>query len=225
MSSIETILFDLDGTLLDTAPDMTYALNLQRQKHHKSHLDLAHVRPIVGNGSRAILKLGFDIDDAHPEYPSYLKEFLDLYQANLLRETRLFPEMETVLAYIESCHLPWGIVTNKPGRFAYDLLRSLNLFDRAAWIVCGDSLPNRKPHPDPILFACEKLNKKPTQCVYIGDNAVDVIASKAAGTQSLIALYGYIAQTENPYLWDADGYIQNPLEIIAWLKQAHLIIK
>jgi N-acetyl-D-muramate 6-phosphate phosphatase len=214
---IQTVLFDLDGTLLDTAPDLTFALNQQRLQHHLPPLELAAVRPFIGYGSRAILKAGFDIDDNHPQYAGYLEEFLNLYQTHLAHSTQLFPEMEHVLSFLEQQDMPWGIVTNKPARFTDELLKLLDLDQRASCVVSGDQLAKRKPHPDTILFACEQLNKHPAQCVYIGDNMIDVIASKAAGTKSLVALYGYIQTSEDPYAWQADGYIQKPLEIIEWL--------
>jgi phosphoglycolate phosphatase len=125
--------------------------------------------------------------------------------------------MLEVLATLEQQQIIWGIVTNKPSRFTFEILKAMQLEERAAVIVCGDSLPKRKPHPDQILHACNALEQNPKECVYIGDTEIDVTASKAAGTKSLVAMYGYIAPNENPADWKADGYINKPLDIIDWL--------
>lgn len=217
MNKVNTILFDLDGTLLDTAPDLAGALNQLRINHHLTELPLPVIRPTVGYGSRAMLKLGFNVDENHPRYTSLLEEFLALYQVQLTKQTKLFPKMEQVLKHLEDQHIPWGIVTNKPSRFTFDLLKALKLEHRAACIICGDSLSKRKPDPDQILHACQLLKQEPSTCLYVGDTSIDVIASKAAGTKSLVALYGYISHDEDPYSWKADGYVQEPIEIIDWL--------
>lgn len=217
MTAIQTVLFDLDGTLLDTAPDMAYALNQLRYAHQLPELPLSAIRPLVGYGSKALLKLGFNIDDSHPDYINLLEDFFSLYQTHLANSTKLFPEMETVLNYLEKQQIPWGIVTNKPYRFTFDILKALELQHRAACIICGDTLQKRKPDPDSILHACNLLKQDPTTCLYIGDTLVDVTASKAAGVKSLVVLYGYIGVEENPYSWNADGYVQTPSDIISWL--------
>jgi len=216
---IKCILFDLDGTLLDTAPDMAFALNQQRNKHGLPELPYSLIRPHVGYGSKAILNVGFEISDDHPTYSTLLTEFLMLYEEYLLNSTELFPQMDKVLSYIEALKLPWGIVTNKPFRFTHQLLKFLRLDKRAACVICGDTLPTRKPDPATLLHACQQLQMNPSHCLYIGDAAIDVLASKSAGIRSLVALYGYIHQTEDPFTWQADGYINNPIEIIEWLKR------
>lgn len=216
-NKFNTVLFDLDGTLLDTAPDLASALNQQRINHDLAALPLPVIRPTVGYGSRAMLKLGFDVDENHPRYTSLLEEFLSLYQIQLTKQTKLFPEMGQVLKHLEDEHITWGIVTNKPSRFTLDILKALKLEHRAACIICGDSLSKRKPDPDQILHACQLLKQDPGTCLYVGDTSIDVIASKAAGTKSLVALYGYISNDEDPYSWKADGYVQKPIEIIDWL--------
>ena len=217
MNNIHTVLFDLDGTLLDTAPDLAYALNQQLLKHGLPELPLATIRPHVGYGVRALLKVGFQIDANHPRHTALTEEFLALYQTHLARETILFPGIERVLQHLDDQHIPWGIVTNKPARFTFDLLKAMQLHHRAACIICGDSLSKRKPDPDQILHALAQLNTEPRHCLYIGDTEIDVIASKAAGTHSLVALYGYVMPTEDPYTWQADGYVQQAIDIIEWL--------
>lgn len=217
MQKITTLLFDLDGTLLDTAPDLGWALNQLREEHQLPPLEMDLIRPTVGYGSRSMLKLGFDVDEAHPSYSNLVARLLDLYQIRMTQETKPFNGMLDVLAALEQQGIIWGIVTNKPSRFTYEILKAMQLETRAAVIVCGDSLPKRKPNPDQILHACTTLRQKPEECVYIGDTEIDVTASKAAGTKSLVAMYGYIAPDENPTNWEADGYINKPLDIIDWL--------
>lgn len=219
---INSVLFDLDGTLLDTASDLGNALNELRHNHQLPPLPLATIRPYAGYGSREMLKLAFDIDEHHPHYPNYLDHFLQLYQTHLTRTTQFFPGMEELLTQLDERGITWGIVTNKPGRFAFDLLKTMKLDQRAACIVCGDSLSKRKPDPDQILHACDLLNITPANTLYIGDTVIDVTASKAAGTKSIVALYGYIKAEDDPQTWKADGYIQQPKDILEWLPKAIL---
>jgi 2-phosphoglycolate phosphatase len=214
---IDTVLFDLDGTLLDTAPDMAQALNMLRNQHGLPALPLDMIRPLVGYGSKALLGLGFNINDQHQDYPQLLEEFFTAYDKCLSSSTVLFPEMSSVLTHLENKNIPWGIVTNKPARFTHELLDALDLTRRSACTVCGDTLTNRKPHPEPILYACKLLLRTPETTLYIGDTMTDVVASKAAGTHSLVALYGYIGAEENPLAWEADGYIETAGEIIQWV--------
>ena len=219
MTTITTILFDLDGTLLDTAPDMAFALNKLRAANHLPDLPLSIIRPHVGYGSKALLNVGFDVNENDPRYPSLLEAFFNLYQTHLADSTQLFAGMENVLNHLDNLSMPWGIVTNKPERFTLDILKKLNLLERTACVICGDSLAKRKPDPDPILHACELIQQEPMKCLYVGDTEIDVIASKAAGTQSLVALYGYIGTEEDPAKWQADGYVHSPHEIIHYLQQ------
>lgn len=214
---ISTVLFDLDGTLLDTAPDIGNALNQVRHAHKLPPIAHPLIRPFVGYGASAMIKFAFDIDEEHPRYTQLLDELLHAYHDHLTRTTRLFPGMEEVLCHLEKNNIPWGIVTNKQSRFTYDLLKALALDHRSACIICGDSLSKRKPHPDQILHACELIKCKPSETLYVGDTSTDVTASKAAGTKSLVALYGYIKAEEDPHSWKADGYVKEPVDIIEWL--------
>ena len=218
MSDVTMVLFDLDGTLLDTAPDMAHALNSLRDEHDLPHLSLDAIRPHVGYGSKALLKLGFNADEQDAQYASLLSTFFSNYEKCLARSTVLFPGMSEVLTHLEDSNIPWGIVTNKPARFTHDLLDALDLSRRSDCTICGDTLEKRKPHPEPILYACHLLQQPPANTVYIGDAPTDIIASKAAGVRSLAALYGYISKDEDPYAWKADGYIKTPTDIISWLK-------
>ncbi len=214
---IHAILFDLDGTLLDTAPDLGQALNKLLEEYQLPVISLEKFRPFAGHGSRGLLKLGFNIDEHDSRYVALSEKLLGYYQQLLLNTTRLFPGMDDVLIFLEKNNIPWGIVTNKPERFTHKILAGLQLTQRAKCIISGDSLKNRKPHPEPILHACKLLQKKPQHCLYIGDSESDVIASKAAGVNCLTALYGYIPAGENPKTWQADGYIQQPLDLMHWV--------
>jgi 2-phosphoglycolate phosphatase len=214
---IKAVLFDLDGTLLDTATDLGHALNNVLTKRSLTPLSQTLIRPAAGRGCRGLLKAGMDIDEAHPEYKQLCTELLGHYHSHLADTTQFFPGMEAVLQYLEESKTPWGIVTNKPERFTLKLIEKLQLTARAACIVSGDTLKNSKPHPEPILHACQLLQQNPAECLYVGDSEIDVIASRAAGSPVLTALYGYISAEEDPYQWNADGYIKHPDEIITLL--------
>ena len=215
---IKGVLFDLDGTLLDTAPDMADALNAQRAQHQLAPLPFAVIRPYVGYGTRALLKIGFEIDDTHANYQAMAAEYLDLYEQHIIKKTAFFPHVEQVLTELDAASLPWGIVTNKPKRFAHPLFDAFGLVNRAACLVCGDTLPKRKPHPDQILYAAAHMQFNTSDLVYVGDTDIDVAASKQANMPALVALYGYIHADENPYAWQANGYLQSILDIIPWLQ-------
>jgi 2-phosphoglycolate phosphatase len=219
MNTIQAILFDLDGTLLDTAPDLVYALNQVRQSYRMSELPLSSIRSIANMGSKAMLKLAFDVDENDAKFPLLRQQFLKTYEEHIADSTQLFPHIEKVLSYAEERNIPWGIVTNKLTIHVTPLLKALRLDKRVSCLVCGDTLSRNKPDPLPLLHAYQLLRKDPTQCVYIGDAASDVIASKAAQTKSLVALYGYINEKDDPFSWKADGYVHEPIEIIEWLEQ------
>jgi 2-phosphoglycolate phosphatase len=219
MKPIQAVLFDLDGTLLDTAPDLLAALNRVRQEHNMPALPLPILRSIANQGSKAMVKLAFGIDENHPNLGALRQQFLAYYEENIASATRFFPQVEAVLEHLDAQNIPWGIVTNKLTRHTTVLLEALNYTHRPGCVICGDSLATFKPDPAPILHACELLKQTPENCIYVGDAATDVLASKAAGTPSLVALYGYIHESEDPLSWQADGYINEPSEIIGWLKQ------
>lgn len=214
---IKAVLFDLDGTLLDTANDLGIALNRLRASHAETDLPLELIRPAAGKGCKGLLKLGLNMEESHPDFAQFSDKLLDYYLEHLLDTTRLFAGMELVLEYLENANIPWGIVTNKPGKFTQKLVDGLQLSSRAGCIISGDTLPNRKPHPEPILHACKLLQHQPADCLYVGDAEIDMIASKMAGTASLVALYGYISEEDKPHSWQADGYIQRPTDILAWI--------
>ncbi len=217
MKNINVVLFDLDGTLLDTAMDLGSALNHLLIEEQQPTLPYEKIRPEAGRGSKGLLKLGFGIDETDQHFSRLTKRFLALYQQYLLDTTQFFPGIEESLRYLEKQHIPWGIVTNKPAKFTNQLAHHLHLTNRAGCIISGDSLAKQKPHPEPILYACKLLQRQPENCLYIGDSEMDIHASKAAGGFSLAAMYGYIPTSVNPQDWKADGYIHHARDIIDFL--------
>jgi N-acetyl-D-muramate 6-phosphate phosphatase len=214
--SPRAVLFDLDGTLLDTAPDMIGALNELRIEHALEKLPALQVRPAVSHGSARLVKLGFP-DALGERFGALQRRFLEIYAARLSAETRLFEGMEQVLAELSSRNLAIGIVTNKPGRLTEALLGDLKLRERFACVVSGDTLAERKPHPLPMLHAAEAAGAAPQECLYVGDAERDVQAAHAAGMRALVATYGYLGEDEDWHLWGADGSIDRPLELLTWL--------
>lgn len=218
-TKIRTILFDLDGTLLDTAPDLAYALNQVLEKNGCKPMPFTSIRPAASHGTIALIRTGFGIEPGDEMFETYRQELLDVYRNNLSRETCLFPGMAELLDEIEKRELNWGIVTNKPGFLTEPLLEELGLIDRPACIVSGDSTPQRKPDPEPMLHACQLAGSEASQCLYIGDAQRDIEAGRNANMRTLIALYGYIAEHDNPSEWGADSSISHPDEILRWVDQ------
>jgi len=205
MPKIKTVLFDLDGTLADTAPDLAGALNHVLKKHGHQPLPYETIRPFVSHGGIALTTLGFGKE--HPEFDSLYKELLAHYEANIANETVLFAGMHELLLELEANNINWGVVTNKPAWLTEPLLDALNLSSRASAIVSGDTLEQRKPHPAPILYACEQAGSKAEECIYIGDAERDIEAGNRAGMHSIIALFGYIAESDTPDNWGAHASI------------------
>lgn len=218
MGDIKTVLFDLDGTLIDTAPDMANSLNILLKEENKPELPYETIRPVVSNGSIALVNLAFgdEIDESHLQY---LKQrYLEIYQENLCVDTKLFDGMEKLLQTIEEQDMNWGVVTNKPAWLTDPLMEQMNLAVRAACIVSGDTTSNRKPHPEPMYHACLAAGSKPHQCLYVGDAQRDIEAGKNAGMMTIIAAYGYIGEWENTDDWCADATISSPDEIIRFIR-------
>ena len=216
--AIKCVLLDLDGTLVDTAPDMAFALNQTLSRHDREPLPQAMIRSSVSLGGAALVKLAFHMAESDPDFTRIRDEFLTIYRANLCRHSRLFPGMEQVLARLERSSMPWGIVTNKPAWLTNPLTQALQLDTRSACIVSGDTLAQRKPHPAPLLHACKLLRRSAQETVYVGDDRRDVQAGSSAGAATLVARYGYIGPNEDPQTWGADGYIDRPEEILSWIE-------
>jgi N-acetyl-D-muramate 6-phosphate phosphatase len=214
--ALEAVLFDLDGTLLDTAPDMIGALNSLRLESGLAPMPFDALRPAVSHGSSRLVSIAFA--DADPQHFALLqRRFLELYGARISAETRLFEGMDRVLAELSQRELPVGIVTNKPARLTDSLLEELGLRERFACVVSGDTLNQRKPHPLPMLHAAQLAGASPAACVYVGDAERDVQAAHAAGMRALVATYGYLGVDEDWQAWHGDGFIAEPLQLLAWL--------
>ncbi len=214
---IDAVLFDLDGTLVDTAPDLAAALNRVRSARGLAPLPLAHLRPHASHGSRGLIGAGMGVTPDDPAYVPLRDAFLVHYEAALCVESAPFAHVETLLAAIEARALAWGVVTNKALRYTAPLLAQLGLEARAKAIVCGDTTPHAKPHPAPLVEAARRLGVPPARCVYVGDAERDVIAGTAAGMRTIVARYGYIRDDETPDQWGADGVIDTPEELLRWL--------
>jgi len=211
------VLFDLDGTLLDTAPDLAAALNAARSLRALAPLPFSAIRPSVSHGSFALARIGCDFDEGSEAFERFRLDLLESYAANVARESSLFDGMDELLGRLESIGIPWGIVTNKPEYLTAPLLHALDLTERAAVVICGDTAPNKKPHPEPLLLAASRINARPERCVYIGDAERDIVAGKAAGMTTVVALYGYIGTCDAPLEWGADAAINHPRELPVWL--------
>ena len=211
---IEAVLFDLDGTLIDTAPDMGGALNRLLQEENYAPLPLASIRPHVSRGGLVLTRLGFANKVGADEIEPLRLRFLQLYRAGIADESRMFDGFENILVELERRELPWGIVTNKPEWLTLPLLRELGLDRRAAVVIGGDTLPNRKPHPEPLQEAAARLGIDCEKCVYVGDDERDIIAGKAANMKTLIAAYGYIDDADAIHGWNADGIIDSPAALL-----------
>ena len=216
--TVKAVLFDLDGTLVDTAPDLGGALNLLLRRYDKPELPLSRSRPLVSMGARGMLEIGFGLTPIHAEYEAMKTEYLALYEANLCRDTRLFDGMQNLLTTLEQRAIPWGIVTNKHSRFTLPLLAALNLDRRTQCIISGDSVAQPKPHPGGLLAAADVLSVTPsTDIVYVGDDERDIQAALAAKMTPVVARYGYLGNGNPPTKWGAKLYIDYPLELLQTL--------
>jgi len=211
---IKAVLFDLDGTFADTAPDLAAALNHTRTIRELPPLPLETVRTQASHGSRGLLKLGFDIEPDHPAYLTLREIFLDYYERNICVHTTLFSDMAALIDELEHREIKWGIVTNKPHRFTLPLMQALGYAERAGCMISGDTCAHAKPHPEPMLKACELIGVTPAQCLYLGDDLRDMQAANAAGMRGIIANYGYVSDCASIESWNAYGSIDKPTELL-----------
>jgi phosphoglycolate phosphatase len=213
---MKAVLFDLDGTFADTAPDLSYALNAMRSARGLAPVPLDATRPVTSHGARGLLDVGFDMTPEHVEYASFRKEFLDRYEQDLCRETTLFAGMPELLDGLEARGLKWGIVTNKAERFAIPLIELLGVGARCACVIGGDTTGKLKPHPDPLYAAARMLNLEPSACAYVGDDRRDIEAGRAAGMRTIAVRYGYLNGGE-PDAWGADAVVDCPQDVLRHL--------
>lgn len=217
--TIKAVLFDLDGTLLDTAGDLIAALNYVLQLDNKPPLTHLQVRNHVSQGAKAMLSFAYGCEIDSDFCQQRWQLLVDFYRQNLNTHTVYFDGMETVLNELENSGIKWGIVTNKPAFLTDPLAQLLGLDKRTNCIISGDTLAHRKPHPAPVLHACDILQCAPCETVFVGDDERDIVAGREAGTKTLAATYGYILPTDQPNAWQADMCIDTPLQILNWINQ------
>jgi 2-phosphoglycolate phosphatase len=211
------VLFDLDGTLVDTAEDLAAAVNRCQTRRGLTPTPLQDLRPWTSHGARGLIRRAFGIEPADAGYEALRAEFLDHYEQALCVHSRLYDGIEQTLAAIEASNRLWGVVTNKPARFTGPLLRALGLEGRAACVVSGDTTARPKPDPGPILHALDACSVQPHDCVYIGDDPRDVQAGRAAGVHTVAAAYGYLGGADDVAAWGADLVIRQPLDLLRWI--------
>lgn len=215
---ISAVLFDLDGTLIDTAPDFAHVLNGMRQRRQLPDIPYERIHQTVSEGARALVELGFELSEGAEGFEALRQELLDNYMNGLSVHSRLYPDMETVLDWLESRTIPWGIVTNKPSLYAEPLLRDLMLSERCGSLVCPDHVKQRKPHAEPILLACAQLGADAAHSVYVGDHRRDIEAGHNAGSITVACTYGYIHESDPVSNWGADYTINNASELVQLLE-------
>lgn len=216
----QAILFDLDGTLADTAPDLAAALNFMRESRNLPTTPYLSLRPFASAGARGLLAAGFKITPEHSDYEAMRVEFLNNYESAIAEKSQLFTHVNILLDGISTLGLPWGIVTNKAERFTTPLIPLLGL-QNAACIISGDTTAHTKPHPEPLLEAARRIQIEPQHCWYIGDDLRDIQAGQAAGMQTIAAAWGYCGATE-PTNWNASAVLDTPLELLQLIRAKHL---
>ncbi len=213
---IQAVLFDLDGTFADTAPDLGYAVNLMRKARNLPPVPEEKTRPVTSSGARGLLGAGFGITPEHADYLAMRDEFLNLYEANLCHKTRLFDGMAQLIDALEARALTWGIVTNKAERFALPLMNLLGYGKRSACVIGGDTTGKMKPHPEPLYAAAKAIKIAPEHCLYVGDDERDIQAGRAAGMKTIAVRYGYLNGSD-PAAWGADAVVDKPLNILDFM--------
>ncbi len=217
-ADIEAILFDLDGTLIDSAPDLGAAADKMRTDRGLASLAADLYRPMAGAGARGMLGVAFGMTPDHPDYNAMREEFFVNYERRMTELTYVFDGVTELIAQLHQRGLPWGVVTNKSMRFAAPLTRTMPLFATATTVVGGDSTPHAKPHPAPLLEAARQLGVTPQKCLYVGDDERDVVAGLAAGMGTVAAAYGYLGHNADTGKWGAHAHIRSPLELLLLLQ-------
>ncbi len=214
---IKAVLFDLDGTLIDSAPDLAAAADRLRLDRGLPELGLSLYRPHTGTGARGMLKIAFQMEPEHPEFIDLREEFFKNYERNLVVNTRPFDGVKELIESLNDRSLAWGIVTNKSARFTDPIVRQIPLLTQAKTVISGDTTAHAKPHPAPILEAMKRMGLRAEECVYIGDDERDIVAGKAAGVKTVAAGYGYLGDAGDIANWNADVNIYSPLDLLKWL--------
>ena len=217
---LRAVLFDMDGTLLDSAPDFIAVAQAMRQARGLEPVPDQQIRDVVSGGARAMVLGAFDVDPLSEEFESLRLEFLDRYQDQCAIATHLYDGMAELLDDIEKARLLWGVVTNKPLRFAEPIMQRLNLASRSAVLVCPDHVSKSKPDPEPMVLACSQLGLDPASVLFVGDDLRDIESGRAAGSKTAAVRYGYIHPDDNPDHWGADVVVDHPLQLRAILDRA-----
>ncbi|WP_213663147.1 N-acetylmuramic acid 6-phosphate phosphatase MupP [Stutzerimonas stutzeri] len=217
---LRAVLFDMDGTLLDTAPDFIAVAQAMRLARGLNPVPDQQIRDVVSGGARAMVLSAFDVDPMSVEFETLRLEFLERYQSHCAVFSRLYDGMEQLLQDIEQAKLIWGVVTNKPLRFAEPIMQQLGLASRSSVLICPDHVSRSKPDPEPMLLACSKLQLDPSTVLFVGDDLRDIESGRAAGSKTAAVRYGYIHPDDNPGLWGADVVVDNPLELRSVLDRA-----
>ena len=215
----DCVLFDLDGTLVDTAPDFSAVLRTMTDEQGLAPVCEAQVLQTVSNGARALVQMAFGLTPEHTDFQQLLDRLLTLYAAQIPQtKSRLYPGMETLLRYLEGNGIAWGVVTNKAVKFSAPLLKALQLDTRCAALICPDHVSRTKPDPEPLLLACSLIGCEPASAIYVGDHARDITAGRAAGMYTIAAAYGYIAPDDPATAWGADMIIADADSLTHWLQ-------
>jgi len=220
LKHIRAVLFDLDGTLIDSAPDLGAAADKMRTDRGLSSLPYAMYRPMAGAGARGMLKIAFDMTPEHPDFMTMREEFFVNYEAAMTERTYVFDGVEDVIEHIQLRQMPWGVVTNKMARFTDPLTQAMPLFATASAIVSGDTTPHAKPHPAPLFEAAKRLGVSPELCLYVGDDERDIVAGRAAGMATVAASYGYLGEKTDISSWGADLHVDSPNKLLQLLAEA-----
>lgn len=215
---LKAVLFDLDGTLIDTAPDFHALISQMLQTHGDSSIGYEEFRRCVSDGARGMIKTAFRCDEENPRFEALRQELLTLYAAHVADHSQLFPGIAALLAHIERENMQWGIVTNKPSAFAEPLLKALNLAERCAVLVCPDHVRDRKPHPEALYLACEKIGCNVNEAVYVGDHRRDIESARNAEMASIACTYGYVHEDDPCENWGADFIVHHAQQIIPILQ-------
>ncbi|MCJ0764043.1 HAD-IA family hydrolase [Variovorax terrae] len=219
-SGAKAVLFDLDGTLIDSAPDLGAAVDKMRTDRGLASLPLERYRPLAGAGARGMLGVAFGLTPEDPEFAALREEFFVNYERRMTQDTFAFEGVEHLIGRIVGQGLPWGVVTNKASRFTDPLTRAMPLFASAGAVVSGDTTPHAKPHPAPLLEAARRLGLEPAHCIYVGDDERDIMAGLAAGMGTVAATYGYLGRQADTAQWGAHAQINSPLQLLQLLSIA-----
>ena len=215
--NVDAVLFDLDGTLIDSAPDLGAAVDKMRVDRGMSSLPLSHYRPMAGAGARGMIGLAFGFTPEHPDYDALKEEFFRNYEACMTQRTFAFEGVAAMIESLVARQMPWGVVTNKSKRFAEPLTQAMPLFATSAVVISGDTTPYAKPHPEPLFEAARRLKVDPSRCVYVGDDERDIVAGHAAAMKTVAATYGYLGSRADVASWQAHAQIDVPLELLKLL--------